>query len=717
MARRDGNEIAEKLSRIFTPQRLQQLKFASVVTIMVSLCGIFLWYLFAPKPAPQQAGMDGYNVTIPEATVKPAETDKRKVYEQERYEQQRREKLQSLGDVTDDRLPVTGEMADATAPAAPTAIGESDAAYRRISGEMVGFYTPPRNDAEVEALKEQVAALQSQLDAERRQPDPLALAEEQYKLARKYLGGGTAVDEEAVEQAKQRRDSRLSVMRPVREGEVERRCRPPDHQYDERSLDTRPAGGFHRRAQPRIPDSRGAYGRKRRSDREGLRRRNAGNPCRKHGAAAASGGCAYRRYGDSPQHPVIRSCDNLRDAAASRRIVRRIRRAHLRSRSLGIRSRRTAGAQRSELPRTHGPQGCAGFRRADSRHERQRHPFGRAAGVVRAGARRIAGVVAICRRETPRGEDHPQSQPSAIIDFQTAVKMKRDLIYLTLIAALMTAAQVTAQTAPEAPAEIRPLRIEAGFSKTVHILFPSPVTYIDIGSMDIIAGKADGAGNVVRVKAAVRNFTTETNLTVITEDGGFFTFDVHYAENPAVSTVNISAPKQPAVENGSTQPEPASAEGRVLLQEVGREKPATVKRVLSDIYRQSRIDVKGVRTKKYGIGVEVLGIYVHNDVIYIHTMISNETNISFEVDARQFIVADRKLAKRTAQQQTPLEILRVCNDPTVVRGHQRQRTVFALQKFTIPDDKVLLLEIIERNGARHQTVEIPAKELLDAKLL
>ena len=295
--------------------------------------------------------------------------------------------------------------------------------------------------------------------------------------------------------------------------------------------------------------------------------------------------------------------------------------------------------------------------------------------------------------------------------------MKRDLIYLTLIAALMAAAQVTAQTAPEAPAEIRPLRIEAGFSKTVHILFPSPVTYIDIGSMDIIAGKADGAGNVVRVKAAVRNFTTETNLTVITEDGGFFSFDVHYAENPAVSTIDISALKQPAVESGSSQPEPASAEGRVLLQEVGREKRATVKRVLGDIYRQNRMDVKGICTKKYGIGVEVLGIYVHNDVIYIHTMISNETNISFEVDARQFIVADRKLAKRTAQQQTPLEILRVCNDPTVVRGHQRQRTVFALQKFTIPDDKVLLLEIIERNGARHQTVEIPAKELLDAKLL
>ena len=301
--------------------------------------------------------------------------------------------------------------------------------------------------------------------------------------------------------------------------------------------------------------------------------------------------------------------------------------------------------------------------------------------------------------------------------------MKRDLIYLILIVAAIAAVKVTARTAPETPVEIRPLRIEAGFTKTVHILFPSPVTYIDIGSMDIIAGKADGAENVVRVKAAVRNFIAETNLTVITEDGGFFTFDVHYAENPAVSTVNLTVQepqtkgvKEPTAAGDPLSPAPVT-KSRVLLREVGREKPATVKRMLSDIYRQNRTDVKGIRTKKYGIVVEVLGIYVSNDVIYIHTCMYNDTNISFEMDSRHFIVADRKLAKRTAQQQTTLEILRVCNDPAVVRGHQRQRTVFALPKLTISDDKVLLLEIIEKNGARHQTVEIPAEELLEAKLL
>ena len=108
MTRRSDNGAVEKLSQFLTPQHLRQLKFAGVVTVMTLLCGIFLWYLFAPKPAPQQAGTGGYNVTIPEATVKPTETDKRKVYEQEQYEQQRREKLQSLGDVMDDLIVMNG---------------------------------------------------------------------------------------------------------------------------------------------------------------------------------------------------------------------------------------------------------------------------------------------------------------------------------------------------------------------------------------------------------------------------------------------------------------------------------------------------------------------------------------------------------------------------------------------------------------------------------
>lgn len=296
--------------------------------------------------------------------------------------------------------------------------------------------------------------------------------------------------------------------------------------------------------------------------------------------------------------------------------------------------------------------------------------------------------------------------------------MKRDLIYLTLLAALFAAAKVMAQNDGATSRQgLTPRTIEVGFTKTVHILFPAPVTYIDIGSMAIIAGKADGAENVVRVKAAVRDFAEETNLTVITEDGGFYTFDARYAENPSMSTIEIAAAESPAAQPASASEPVRADEGRVLLREVGRERPATIKRVLSDIYRQNRADVKGIHTRKYGVEVEVRGIYVHNDVIYLHVQIANNTNISFEVDYRRFVVADRKAAKRTAQQQRIIEPLRVCNDPLIVRGHQRQRIVFALPKLTLEEDKVLLLEIAEKDGARHQCLEISSKELLGAKAL
>lgn len=312
--------------------------------------------------------------------------------------------------------------------------------------------------------------------------------------------------------------------------------------------------------------------------------------------------------------------------------------------------------------------------------------------------------------------------------------MKRDLIYPALVAACLTTTGVMAQQHDSGLQTLYPSRIEVGFTKTVHILFPSPVTYIDIGATDIIAGKADGAENVVRVKAAVRDFAAETNLTVITEDGGFYSFDISFSENPGISTVEIPTPglsgkefAQNRVKGQTTVSADAPTddcgivqtanEGRVLLREVGRERPATVRRLLTDIYRQNRTDVRGIHSRKYGIEVEVKGIYIHNDVIYIHTCISNGTNISFEVDDRRFVVADRRLAKRTAQQQAGVEIVRVCNDPEIVRGRQRQRTVFALPKLTISDDKVLLLEIIERDGARHQTVEIGAKELLEARVI
>ena len=77
------------------------------------------------------------------------------------------------------------------------------------------------------------------------------------------------------------------------------------------------------------------------------------------------------------------------------------------------------------------------------------------------------------------------------------------------------------------------------YDKTVHVIFPAEVRYVDLGSPDLIAGKADGAENIIRVKATLRNFANETNMSVITEDGSFYTFNVTYAAEPLLLNVEM----------------------------------------------------------------------------------------------------------------------------------------------------------------------------------
>lgn len=55
-----------------------------------------------------------------------------------------------------------------------------------------------------------------------------------------------------------------------------------------------------------------------------------------------------------------------------------------------------------------------------------------------------------------------------------------------------------------------------------------------------MSAKADGTENVLRVKAALRDFSRESNLAVITEDGAYYTFNVKYADEPVKLSIEMT---------------------------------------------------------------------------------------------------------------------------------------------------------------------------------
>lgn len=256
---------------------------------------------------------------------------------------------------------------------------------------------------------------------------------------------------------------------------------------------------------------------------------------------------------------------------------------------------------------------------------------------------------------------------------------------------------------------IEPCRVEVAYAKTVHILFPAAVRYVDLGSTDLVAGKADGAENVLRIKAAVRGFKGETNFSVITDDGVFYAFDAVYADAPA--RLSIVMPESSNEESAGSA---VRNEGYVRLQELGDENPQDVNRLMRSIFAKDARLIRNIGSRRFGVQFLLRGIYVQGDLFYLHTLIRNTSNIDYDIDRIRFRIADRKVARRTALQETLIEPVRTLDGATEVKAGRSLRNVFVLRKFSIPDDKVLIVDLIERNGGRHQSFIVQNSDFVNA---
>ena len=259
---------------------------------------------------------------------------------------------------------------------------------------------------------------------------------------------------------------------------------------------------------------------------------------------------------------------------------------------------------------------------------------------------------------------------------------------------------------------IPPYGLEVTFDKTTHVIFPANVRYVDLGSPNIIAGKADGSENVIRVKAAVRGFETETNFSVITDEGSFYSFNVKYADEPL--TLNVEM--KDFLHDGEAVNRPNNALD-IYLKELGSESPRVVYLIMKSVYQSNKKEIKHIGSKRFGIQYLLKGIYTHNDLMYFHTQVKNASNVPFDIDFIRIKIIDKKVAKRTAIQEQVIYPLRAYNHNTRVLGRKSERTVFAMDKFTIPDGKQLVVELFEKNGGRHQTFIVENSDIVRAKVI
>lgn len=87
--------------------------------------------------------------------------------------------------------------------------------------------------------------------------------------------------------------------------------------------------------------------------------------------------------------------------------------------------------------------------------------------------------------------------------------------------------------------ELSATPLEIGYDKTLHLLFPTDVKYCNAGNDNILAEKVGAQPNIVRIIAAERNFPGETNLSIVTADTKFYSYNIRYSDNPEKNYIRI----------------------------------------------------------------------------------------------------------------------------------------------------------------------------------
>lgn len=257
-------------------------------------------------------------------------------------------------------------------------------------------------------------------------------------------------------------------------------------------------------------------------------------------------------------------------------------------------------------------------------------------------------------------------------------------------------------------AKLQPFRMQVTYSKTSHLIFPSSIRYVDLGSDLLVANKAEPIGNVLRIKSAVRDFEEETNFSVITEDGKFYSFDASYSSYPEILNYDLVKIQRGIERQYATD---------VLFEDLKGSSTTLTELIMENLYKKSNRTTKHIVSKSYGIEFSVRALHVNESKFYFTLQIENQSNVAYSIEWVNFKIVDKKNLKRTVAQDKVLRQVRTYFPQMTAADHSNIKGVYLLDQFTLLKDQVLEIEILEKSGGRHQKIQLENSDLIRARLI
>ena len=235
--------------------------------------------------------------------------------------------------------------------------------------------------------------------------------------------------------------------------------------------------------------------------------------------------------------------------------------------------------------------------------------------------------------------------------------------------------------------------------KTTHFIASSRIVDLVVGSDSVAAGHAAAIENIVKAKQYLP-MRAPGSLCVLTEKEVFPYVILPEGDFPTSILMGEEA-------------------GEAIFREASvNDGKLTAK--AREVMRQTPF-VTGVGALSHRMEFSLLSVMTDADWVMLRLQVSNRSDLDYAVDFVKIYIQDRKSARNTATQEDEIVPSYVYyptgQDSRWIPGRGVLEFVQFFPRFSLPEKRMLTIELFEKNGGRHLTFHVLPKELLQARKL
>lgn len=248
--------------------------------------------------------------------------------------------------------------------------------------------------------------------------------------------------------------------------------------------------------------------------------------------------------------------------------------------------------------------------------------------------------------------------------------------------------------------------LEVSDIKTTHLIFDQKIKYLDVGSPYFVADTTQQMVKLKHIGEELVDVRSQvSNLTVITEDGGYYSIVLAFKRFLDNLTYKVKRTAEFADAVKSTA-------------QKKKEELAILASLCKQVDRHSNNKLRLKNGKSGDIRIRVSGIFYIKEKIAIRLELKNESTIDFDID---HILFRTKLHKRFTKdylyQERVINPINICTTDFEIIGQGQKNVTLLFDKFMLNEKEKLAVDIFETNGGRSATIHIPREELLKPKVI